>query len=497
MATTKIIPNVLELNPGNPVNVLKATNAVTVSNASGANKYYFDGVYDGKFGLRIGTTVLTGVPSAHPIAILNDGLTGITYTGTVNEGTRNVPDPGGPVYTFYSGDVTITVTADFGGASYYCKIHGYMGGLDNLVSVYSDAGLKMPSGTAFPGGETAFEGMMRNDTSQSSASSASTMQHYNGINWKNFVNVVPTTTVNYLVVAGGGGGGGSNSGYTAGAGGGAGGLRTSFGSSSGGGGSVESAITVTADGTTTYTVTVGDGGTAGTATANGANGDDSVFSSITSVGGGGGGSAWPSSTSTLTTGGSGGGAQYYNGQTPGSGTANQGNAGGARSSTSSAGSGSGGGGGAGNGETGSAGTNSSGGNGGNGLAVSITGSSVTYAGGGGGGQWLYTYGGTVSPGSGGTGGGGDAGTSVGSAYNGNNGTDNLGGGGGGGSANYTTSGDVTGGTGGSGIVILRYSPSYNISVGAGLVTGVENGTVSGGTDKYTTFTSGSGTITFN
>ena len=101
MATTKIIPNVLELNPGDPENVLKATNAVTVSNASGANKYYFDGVYLGKFGLRIGTTVLTGVPSAHPIAILNDGLTGITYTGTVNEGTANVPDPGGPLYTFY------------------------------------------------------------------------------------------------------------------------------------------------------------------------------------------------------------------------------------------------------------------------------------------------------------------------------------------------------------------------------------------------------------
>ncbi len=196
MATTKIIPNVLELNPGDPENVLKATNAVTVSNASGSNKYYFDGVYQGKFGLRIGTTVLTGVPSAHPIAILNDGLTGITYTGTVNEGTANVPDPGGPLYTFYSGDVTITVTTDFGVASYYCKIHGYMGGLDNLVSVYSDAGLKMPKGTAFPGGETAFEGMMRNDTSQSSDGSASTMQHYNGTNWKNFVNkeiITPVT----------------------------------------------------------------------------------------------------------------------------------------------------------------------------------------------------------------------------------------------------------------------------------------------------------------
>ena len=202
MATTKIIPNVLELNPGNPENVLKATNAVTVSNASGSNKYYFDGVYEGKFGLRIGTTVLTGVPSAHPIAIINNGKTSqISYTGTTSAGTGTGPD--GNTYTFYYGDITITVSADFGTVSYYCQIHGYMGGQDNLVSVYSEAGLKMPKGTAFPGGETAFEGMMRNDTSQSSESSASTMQHYNGTNWKNFVNKVPctTSTCNYPTTA--------------------------------------------------------------------------------------------------------------------------------------------------------------------------------------------------------------------------------------------------------------------------------------------------------
>ena len=190
MATTKVIKDLTEFNPGNPDYVLNATNAVTVIN-SGGNQYNFNGVY-GKFGLRIGTTVLTGVPSGHPIAVLNDGLTGITYTGTVNEGTANVPNPGGPLYTFYSGDVTITVTADFGVASYYCLNHGYMGGQDNLVSVYSDAGLKMPTGVAFSGSPS--PGMMRNDTTQSSASSASTMQHYNGTDWKNFVNVVECTT---------------------------------------------------------------------------------------------------------------------------------------------------------------------------------------------------------------------------------------------------------------------------------------------------------------
>ena len=193
MATTKVIKDLTEFNPGNPDYVLNATNAVTVIN-SGGNQYNFNGVY-GKFGLRIGTTVLTGVPSGHPIAVLNNGLTGITYTGTVNEGTLAV---GGVTYTFYSGDVTITVTADFGVASYYCKIHGYMGGQDNLVSVYSEAGLRMPTGGAFSGAPA--EGMMRNDTTQASEGSASTMQHYTGDNvWKNFVNVnnCTTSTLNY------------------------------------------------------------------------------------------------------------------------------------------------------------------------------------------------------------------------------------------------------------------------------------------------------------
>jgi hypothetical protein len=194
MATTKVITELTEFNPGNPDYVLNATNAVTVSAASGGNKYYFDGVYDGKFGLRIGTTVLTGVPAAHPFAVLNDGLTGITYTGTVNQGTKNVPDPGGPLYTFYSGDITITVTADFGVASYYCKIHGYMGGLNNFVSVYSEAGLRMPSSNAAYSGPTVAEGMMRNEVGQVSNGSASCMQHYNDTEWKNFVNIVQCTT---------------------------------------------------------------------------------------------------------------------------------------------------------------------------------------------------------------------------------------------------------------------------------------------------------------
>ena len=304
MATTKIIPNVLELNPGDPENVLKATNAVTVSNASGSNKYYFDGVYDGKFGLRIGTTVLTGVPSAHPIAIINNGKTSqISYTGTTSAGTGTGPD--GNTYTFYYGDITITVSADFGTVSYYCLYHGYMGGQDNLVSVYSDAGLKMPKGTAFPGGETAFEGMMRNDTSQSSLSSASTMQHYNGTDWKNFVNTPDITPFNtsILIVAGGG-----SAAYSAGNGG------------AGAGGVLEGTLSLTPS--TNYTLQVGAGGAISASYGNaGNNGENSNFdmsasggNTYTAVGGGSGGGCSicgpgsPQAQGAGSSGGSGGGA---------------------------------------------------------------------------------------------------------------------------------------------------------------------------------------------
>ena len=92
--------------------------------------------------------------------------------------------------------------------------------------------------------------------------------------------------INYLVVAGGGAGGAANFG----GGGGAGGFRTSAGTS-GGGASAESALTLTSG--TTYTITIGAGGTAHA-------GDDytsgvassiagSDITNVTTVGGGKGG----------------------------------------------------------------------------------------------------------------------------------------------------------------------------------------------------------------
>ena len=73
--------------------------------------------------------------------------------------------------------------------------------LTDLNQANSESGLRMPTGGAFSG--TPAEGMMRNDTTQASDGSASTMQYYNGTDWKNFVNVVQctTTTCDYPTTA--------------------------------------------------------------------------------------------------------------------------------------------------------------------------------------------------------------------------------------------------------------------------------------------------------
>ncbi len=254
----------------------------------------------------------------------------------------------------------------------------------------------------------------------------------------------------FLVIAGGASGGRDDD--RSGGGGGAGGLRTSYGSTSGGGGDNEGDIHLTAG---TYTITVGDGGAAVSSSDGLGNdgGDSSIaatgLTTITSTGGGGGGQNIPGRD-----GGSGGGGAHGS-QAGGSGTANQGFDGGQGIGESTYNGGGGGG-------ASAAGSNSSasnGGNGGAGLAVSITGSSVTYAGGGGGGG-----GGTA--GSGGSGGGGAGNTTTATA-----GTANTGSGGGGAQG--------TSGAGGSGVVILR------------LLTSEYSGSTTG---SPTVTTSGSSTI---
>ena len=278
-------------------------------------------------------------------------------------------------------------------------------------------------------------------------------------------------TTEYLVIGGGGSGG-----IQVGGGGGAGGYRTNVvGATSGRGSAAEAALSLVPG---TYTVTIGAGGVGGYTTATsssspsgnnrGVIGNNSVFSTITSLGGGG-GSGY--SGLTATNGGSGGGADGGGVSNFGAGTAAQGFAGGTGTSTAWAGGGGGG--------AGAVGGNSSasvGGVGGAGLSSSITGTAVTRGGGGGG----CSDNASSSGSAGGAGGGG--------AGQGTSGSVNTGGGGGG------VRDAQTNGSGGSGVVIIRYltadATDLTFTVGAGLTSA----TTTSGSYTVRTFTAGSGNL---
>ena len=195
------------------------------------------------------------------------------------------------------------------------------------------------------------------------------------------VSQVGDETADWLVIAGGGTGGlGGTTSATSidrGGGGGAGGLRTSYGSTSGGGASAESNVAFTAS---NYTITVGAGGAR---TNNGSVGGVSSISgsgvSISTVGGGKGGYNYATAYSGSSGGSGGGTSRGVLGGTGGAGTAGQGYAGGPRDGVQGDYWASAGGGAA---AQGAANSTSAGTGGGAGLAVSITGSSVTYAKGG-------------------------------------------------------------------------------------------------------------------
>jgi hypothetical protein len=191
----------------------------------------------------------------------------------------------------------------------------------------------------------------------------------------------------------------------------------------------------------TYGATVGAGGSGTAADNHGANGNNSVFSTLTALGGGGGGDGYLGNTPGQaggSGGGAGGGASGYVGGAatqPSSSSGGYGNAG-----YNGDGSTYGGGGGAGAAASSAAG--------GAGLQYPLSGVNTYYAGGGGG------LGGT---GTAATGGGGNGGNNA----PGGSGVANTGGGGGGGWG-------ASGGSGGSGIVIVRYpyvaNPPISIAV---------------------------------
>jgi hypothetical protein len=255
------------------------------------------------------------------------------------------------------------------------------------------------------------------------------------------------TTVTYLVVAGGGEGG-----WDAGGGGGAGGYR---------------AGTLTVSGGSSYTVTVGAGGTSTQAQTPasarfGADGGDSVFSSITATGGGGAGSTNPSKSGRAGGSGGGGGGHDASGGSGGAGNAGsfspvEGYIGGAGSN----GAGGGGGGSSGAGTIDASPSNV----GGAGTSNSITGSAVTYAAGGAG----FTDSGSGSA---------SGGANTGDGGNGGGGTPQA-------------------GAGGSGIVVVKWD-AYNAPADLTLIsnaTTAEAEPTKG--DIVMTYTNGAGTATIN
>jgi len=238
--------------------------------------------------------------------------------------------------------------------------------------------------------------------------------------------------VEYLIIGGGGAGGG---GYNHGGGGGAGGVLQG----------------TVALGVTSYTATIGAGGTA-TPSGQGHDGNPSAFAGFTAAGGGGG---CAGSYQTGRAGGSGGGGCALNGQ---GGAGSQGNQGGTGSSANVDGqdSAAGGGGGAGahGGPFGATGPfSNSPGIGGIGTQSSINGTPSWYAAGGNGAGYyssLPVLGiGGASPGRG----LGDSPDRVAATA----GAPNTGSGGGGGRAQQSVvATSATGGAGGSGIIIVRY-----------------------------------------
>ena len=255
--------------------------------------------------------------------------------------------------------------------------------------------------------------------------------------------------VDYLIIAGGASGGGATAGLNFGAGGGgAGGYRTTI-TPVPSNQTPNEKVVVNA---TSYSITIGAGGSSTSASANqGNNGSNSSALGITSTGGGGGGRGGDaSSLNSGASGGSGGGGGRFNG-TGGTGTLSQGRNGGNTDGNTT-----GGGGGGGAGDVGGVALEQNvgaasdvAGDGGNGLTNLLrTGSNETRAGGGGGGvrsssssDFIRSFGGD---------GGGGRGAAPGNAST--SGTVNTGGGGGGASG----PGLRVGAAGGSGIVIIRY-----------------------------------------
>ena len=413
------------------------------------------------YALASGSTLPSGVTLNSSTGLISGTLPDVasntTYTFTINASdgvnpvvprTFSIISNAAPTWTTSSGSL--------GTFSQESSVNVTVSATDpsDVVSYSLSSGSSLPSGITLNSSTGVISGTLPDIASDTT---------YNfTINANDGINSTPRTfslssvakfQVQYLVIAGGAAGGQDSAG-----GGGAGGYRSSVnGEMSGGGASAESPFLASI--TTPYSIIVGNGG----ARPNGPgqnNGQNSQFASIVSLGGGSpGGSAGFGSNGY--SGGSGGGAHTG---TAGAGTSGQGYSGG-------------GGNGGGGGGAGAAGGTGSGAAGGAGVTSSITGTAVTRAGGGGGVG--------SANGAGGSGGGG---TNSGYQSTSNNGVVNTGGGGSSHSGSWGGSGN-----GGSGVVILKYPDSKSLSSGGTLVATTTSPAVG---FKVTSFTAGSGTVTF-
>jgi hypothetical protein len=423
------------------------------------------------YALAAGSSLPSGVTLNSATGLISGTLPNIS-TNTIYTFTINASDGSNPViprtFSFISNAAPAWVTAS-----------GSLGSFLNNTSITTSAlsvtdtdtvNYTLASGSSLPSGLTlnSSTGVISGTLPVVSSDTTYTFT----INANDGLNVVPRefsissniiVSAEYLVVAGGGGGGLGNGSYReGGGGGGAGGYKTG---------------TLTFAPSTQYTLAVGAKGIGKVtgSTGYGTNGGDSILATITSTGGGGGA---PHDTSGLA-GGSGGGAGCQGSSGGNASPAGQGNAGGAGYQGSAAGAG-GGGGAGGAGSSGTSAGGGAGGAGGAGISSSISGSAFLYAAGGGGGAHV------TSGAAGGIGAGRGGGQQTGVAPTAA--SDNTGSGGGGGTDNTKPGQD-----GGSGVVILKYPSNKTLTLSGTLVSTTSTA-VAG--YKVTTFTAGSGTVTF-
>ena len=160
----------------------KSTNNTSFSGVAGATN-----TGSGGGGGSRSSTPNTGGAGGSGIVILRYAtadIAGYTATGlTPTEDTTTIS--GQTILSFTTvGTGTIIFTAPVIPLFSGTKVTNPVTGFESSV----DIGLKLPSGTNSnqPGGVDARQGMIRNDTSETTGSSTSAIEHYNGTTWKYF-----------------------------------------------------------------------------------------------------------------------------------------------------------------------------------------------------------------------------------------------------------------------------------------------------------------------